>query len=252
MRLAARIALRRAVALAGAAARGLGVRRRTAAARSRSRLKEETAKQTVLGFPALATKNTTRVGGEDPVADAAGVAHAVYPGHEHARARSCVTLVDAGRLAGGDRGRGADGAAAARARAARPTATTFPTRPPRRSTRSRRRGSHAAGGAQVMRIGEVAEPEAACARPRSPAGDPFALADAIDRFITEAAGAAVAERRDRLRRRSAASRCRPPRGPRSPATPCCSCSKDAIPAATERAIQRHQQPGDLRARPAER
>ena len=30
------------------------------------RLKEETPKQTVLGFPAVATKNTTRIGGEDP------------------------------------------------------------------------------------------------------------------------------------------------------------------------------------------
>ena len=32
-----------------------------------------------LGFPALATKNTTRVAGGDPTADAAGVALAVYP-----------------------------------------------------------------------------------------------------------------------------------------------------------------------------
>jgi hypothetical protein len=32
-----------------------------------------------LGFPAVATKNTTRVAGGDPVADAAGVALAVYP-----------------------------------------------------------------------------------------------------------------------------------------------------------------------------
>ena len=46
------------------------------------RLKEETAKQTVLGFPALATKNTTRIGGEDPTADAGGAASAVYPGRD--------------------------------------------------------------------------------------------------------------------------------------------------------------------------
>src|SRR5689334_15076593 len=32
-----------------------------------------------LGFPGLATKNTTRVAGADPIADAAGVALAVYP-----------------------------------------------------------------------------------------------------------------------------------------------------------------------------
>src|SRR5919199_6267888 len=32
-----------------------------------------------LGFPVFATKNTTRVGGADPVADAAGVAQAIFP-----------------------------------------------------------------------------------------------------------------------------------------------------------------------------
>src|SRR4051812_35460371 len=32
-----------------------------------------------LGFPVFATKNTTRVAGADPVADAAGVAQAVFP-----------------------------------------------------------------------------------------------------------------------------------------------------------------------------
>ena len=51
------------------------------------RLEEETADADVLGFPALATKNTTRVGGEDPVADAAAVATAVYPGRRRTAAR---------------------------------------------------------------------------------------------------------------------------------------------------------------------
>ena len=32
-----------------------------------------------LGFPAVATKNTTRVGGADPVANAAAVSQAVFP-----------------------------------------------------------------------------------------------------------------------------------------------------------------------------
>src|SRR5438067_1961725 len=32
-----------------------------------------------LGTPALATKNTTRIAGADPIADAAGVARAVFP-----------------------------------------------------------------------------------------------------------------------------------------------------------------------------
>ena len=41
---------------------------------------EETEAAQDLGFPAFATKNTTRVGGGDPVANAAAVARAVYPG----------------------------------------------------------------------------------------------------------------------------------------------------------------------------
>ena len=49
-----------------------------------------------LGFPAFATKNTTRVAGADPVANAAGVALAVNPSTGDAPAPDAVTLVDAG------------------------------------------------------------------------------------------------------------------------------------------------------------
>src|SRR3954454_199838 len=48
-----------------------------------------------LGFPAFATKNTTRVGGADPVADAAGVARAVFPGPSVKTRPGAVALVDA-------------------------------------------------------------------------------------------------------------------------------------------------------------
>src|SRR5215213_10953547 len=47
-----------------------------------------------LGFPGFATKNTTRVGGADPVADAAGVAQAVYPARSRDTRPAVVTLVD--------------------------------------------------------------------------------------------------------------------------------------------------------------
>jgi hypothetical protein len=47
----------------------------------------------VLGFPVLATKNTTRVAGEDPVQNAAAVATAVYPAVD-GRQPQAVTLVD--------------------------------------------------------------------------------------------------------------------------------------------------------------
>ncbi len=48
-----------------------------------------------LGFPAFATKNTTRVAGSDAIADAAAVALAVHPSTGSAPAPHAVTLVDA-------------------------------------------------------------------------------------------------------------------------------------------------------------
>ena len=45
-----------------------------------------------LGFPTTATKNTTRVPGADPVADAAGVAIAVYPSAAGGTHPTAVTL----------------------------------------------------------------------------------------------------------------------------------------------------------------
>jgi hypothetical protein len=47
-----------------------------------------------LGFPTTATKDTTRVPGQDPVADAAGVASAVFPAISPGTRPPAVTLVD--------------------------------------------------------------------------------------------------------------------------------------------------------------
>ncbi|MGH2924775.1 MAG: cell wall-binding repeat-containing protein [Solirubrobacterales bacterium] len=54
-----------------------------------------------LGFPAFATKNTTRVAGVDPIADAAGVALAVFPSTGAVDGPDAVTLIDAGDWASG-------------------------------------------------------------------------------------------------------------------------------------------------------
>ncbi|HET7177977.1 MAG TPA: cell wall-binding repeat-containing protein [Solirubrobacterales bacterium] len=48
-----------------------------------------------LGYPAFATDNTTRVGGPDPISNAAGVALATYPSVEASQRPAAVTLVDA-------------------------------------------------------------------------------------------------------------------------------------------------------------
>lgn len=53
-----------------------------------------------LGFPAFATRNTTRVAGEDPVANAAGVALATFPSGGVVKGPAAVSLVDAEDWAG--------------------------------------------------------------------------------------------------------------------------------------------------------
>lgn len=49
-----------------------------------------------LGFPTIATDNTTRVGGSDPASTAAAVALAVYPSRTAAQRPTAVTLIDEG------------------------------------------------------------------------------------------------------------------------------------------------------------
>ena len=55
---------------------------------------EDEQASTDLGFPGFATSNTTRVGGADPVADAAAVAQAVFPSRDADTRPQAVTMVD--------------------------------------------------------------------------------------------------------------------------------------------------------------
>lgn len=63
---------------------------------------EEAPEQTAdLGFPAFATRNTTRISGADPIADAAAAALAVNPSTGGLKGPPAVTLVDAADWPGG-------------------------------------------------------------------------------------------------------------------------------------------------------
>ena len=108
-----------------------------------------------LGFPELATKNTTRVPSTDPTQIAAAVARAVFP--DPARAPDAVTLVDTGDW------RVAIAAAALMGPPFRSPIlftdkTTLPK--PSRSALAALKpgGSDVAGKAQIIRIGNVARP----------------------------------------------------------------------------------------------
>jgi hypothetical protein len=142
----------------------------------------QTAEQ--LGYPAFATNNTTRVGGSDPAANAAGVALAVYPSTTPAQRPAAVTLVDEDDWAGAI---AASVLTAAPVRAPilisssdglpDPTAEALEALDPQ--------GDSSTGGAGAFAIGDVATPDGA--KVTHVKGDEAA-----------ATAAAIAKLRDRL------------------------------------------------------
>jgi len=140
-----------------------------------------------LDFPASATRNTVRVGGVDAVADAAGVANALFPATGDSNRPTAVVLVDqedwvsgiaASVLTGPPIGAPillSDGAELPAA-----TEDTLERLDPK--------GSDLSKDAQVIRIGpDVARPEGF--RPALIQGDnPYERAAAIDRFFSAARG----------------------------------------------------------------
>jgi hypothetical protein len=139
-----------------------------------------------LGFPAVATKNTTRVAGADPTADAAGVALAVYPSSGPGTHPSAVTIAPSDDW---------EGAIAASVLMSAPVHApillsgqdSLPSATADALKVLAPSGSGATAGARVIRVGDVPAPKGM----RSiaiPGAGPFALAAAIDRFVSAAAG----------------------------------------------------------------
>jgi hypothetical protein len=139
-----------------------------------------------LGFPEFATKNTTRIAGKDPTQDAAAVALSVFPAQFRTSRPLVVALVDSGNWQGG---------------IAASVLMSAPLRAPLLLTdgedmpdvtqtaldQLQPRGSELADNAQVIRIGKTAKPGGM--KTTDIAGDdPIALARAIDRFKSAAAG----------------------------------------------------------------
>jgi putative cell wall-binding protein len=150
------------------------------------RLQEETAKQTVLGFPAVATKNTTRIGGEDPVADAGGAASAVYPGATRGTRPRALTLVDSG-----DWRAGIAAAVLAAPPLRAPILLTDGEDVPKATSTAiesmRPTGARQLRGAQAIEVGKARAPDSLSAR-RVSGDDAFELAAAIDALATDLAG----------------------------------------------------------------
>jgi hypothetical protein len=140
----------------------------------------------VLGFPVIATKNTTRIAGKDPVEDAAAVVAAVYPGRDGGKRPIAVALVDKGNWRAG---------VAAGALVAPPLRAPIlltdggeipgPTRDALRG--SPPTGTALANGLQALSIGSAGLPDGLSTK-RIAGGDPFTLAAAIDGFRSRLTG----------------------------------------------------------------
>src|SRR3954454_2391987 len=192
-----------------------------------------------LGFPGFATKNTTRVGGSDPVASAAAAARAVYPAATGATRPDAVTLVD-------DRDwRIAVAAAALMSRPIRaPVLFTDGEKLPPATDEALQalgpRGSRALDGAQVIRVGEVAKPDGFKARTLK-GGDPFTVADEIDRMLAATRGgpsdSVVVASADEPEFSMPAAAWAAKSG-----DPVLYVKRDVIPPATRKALKRHDRP----------
>lgn len=192
-----------------------------------------------LGFPGFATKNTTRVGGADPVADAAAVARAVYPAGSPGTRPRAVVLADqrvwqAGLAAAvlmSDPLRAplllSDGGELPAA-SSEALAQLAPT------------GASELGGAQIVRVGNAPAP--AGYRSTTIAGtDPIALAAAIDRLQSAAVG--HASRAVVVASADAAAFAMPAAGwAAKTGNPLLFVHRDTIPGGTFAALQAHRRP----------
>jgi hypothetical protein len=140
-----------------------------------------------LGFPAFATKNTTRVAGPDPVADAAGVALAVFPSSGGVKGPVAVSLVEDNDWASGI---AAASLAAQPIRA--PILLTGTDDVPDVTAEALRAlgptGSAKTDGQQIFTIGSATAPGDLEAQ-RITGSNPAAIAAAIDRLRQKLTGA---------------------------------------------------------------
>jgi len=139
-----------------------------------------------VGFPVLATKNTTRVSGANPIANAAGVALAVYPSSAPGTHPTAVAIAPT------DDWQAAIASSVLMAPPIRaPILLSGATALPPSTTNALHllapTGAGSLAGAQVIRIGDVPAPSGLRGATISGSG-PFALAAAVDKFASAAAG----------------------------------------------------------------
>src|SRR6476620_2551009 len=193
-----------------------------------------------LGFPGFATKNTTRVGGADPIADAAGVALAVFPAAAADARPQAVSIVDAGDW------RSAISAAQLLARpVVAPILFSQGGDLPPASADALKilkpTGATKLGGAKVVRVGDAAATPSGL-KAKVAGGKGYAtVARSIDGLQAEATGSHTRE--VLVAPSGEPAFAMPAAGPSAPSgAPVLWASKNAVPKATERAIKARKNP----------
>jgi hypothetical protein len=193
-----------------------------------------------LGYPTFATKNTTRIGGADPVANAAAAARAVYTGSSRVTRPRAVVLADD---ADWRVGLAASVLMSSPIRAPLLYAHGAQALPPATKdalTALAPTGSKDAGGAQVIRVGDV--PELDGYKTTDLRGDgAFALARAIDAFQAAARGS-TSDRVVVVGADAPAYAMPAAAWAAKGGDPILFVRRDSIPADTRAAIAAHQQP----------
>jgi hypothetical protein len=193
-----------------------------------------------LGFPVVATKNTTRVAGADAIADAAGAALAAFPARTPESRPPAVILADVN-----DWRTGLVASVLVGRPIRAPILYTQDNKLPDASSAAldalQPTGSKEAGGAQVIRVGTTAAVEG-YKTTDVPPGDPAALAAAVDRLRAAAAGSpapdVVVASSDSPEFSMPAAAWAAKSG-----DPVLWVTKDAVPPETTAALKTHRQPG---------
>lgn len=193
-----------------------------------------------LGFPVAATRDTTRVSGTDPVADAAGVAAALFPADSPQTRPGAVAFVDkdqwqaavaAGVLAGDPLHAPillTDGGSIPGAT----SGTLSRLRPP---------GEALSKGAQVILVGEKPPAPSGFKSGRVHGKDPFSIAAAVDSFQTAITGRPTPDVIVASSEQAAYAMPAAAWAARS-GDPVLFVTRSTVPAATSKAIAQHSRP----------
>jgi hypothetical protein len=140
-----------------------------------------------LGFPVSATRNTTRVSGSDPVADAAGVASALFPAGDASTRPPAVALADKGNwqalVAAG-----ALNASPLRAPTLLTDGDSIPAVTSETLGRLQPKGVTVPSPAQAILVGDNVPPPDKLKSTVIKGSDPYELAANIDHFVSVARG----------------------------------------------------------------